>query len=134
MDNGEMPHEIFAWAGDVGPMTGHWSANQHPEQAEAYIRKSDVKALIEAGRHMLNHAKWREENENVFWEASDLMRAALAAFTTTPRRTPAISMTAVTKAAQDAREVFDGHRRAKEAVDYMEQLLLAALADLEGAK
>ncbi len=76
----EMPHEITAWHVETGPMTGHWSANQHPAEAETYVRKSDVKALLEAGRYMLNHAEWREQNEGVFWEASDLMRAALAAF------------------------------------------------------
>jgi hypothetical protein len=37
-------------------------------------------ALVEAGSYMLNHAEWREQNDGVFWEASNLMRAALSAF------------------------------------------------------
>ncbi len=28
--------------------------------------------------YMVNHAKWREENEGVYWEATKIARAALA--------------------------------------------------------
>jgi hypothetical protein len=39
-----------------------------------------VKALVEALKHMVNHAILGEQNEDVFWEAVPLSRAALAAF------------------------------------------------------
>jgi hypothetical protein len=39
-----------------------------------------VKALVEALKHMVNHAILGEQNEDFFWEAVPLSRAALAAF------------------------------------------------------
>jgi hypothetical protein len=42
-----MPVELVAWPGEVGPMTGHWSANQHhDDRAETYVRKDMVDALV----------------------------------------------------------------------------------------
>jgi hypothetical protein len=38
----------------------------------------------------------------------------------------------VQKAARDARDVFSDHKRAKESVDYMEQLIYSALAPADG--
>lgn len=39
-----------------------------------------VAALVEALRYMVNHAEWREQNDGVFWEATNIARAALAAW------------------------------------------------------
>jgi hypothetical protein len=39
-----------------------------------------VQALVEALKHMVNHAILDEQNEGVFWEAVPLARAALAEF------------------------------------------------------
>lgn len=40
-----MHREIAAWPGDVGPMTGHWSANQyHDDRAQIYVRGTAKRA------------------------------------------------------------------------------------------
>ncbi len=38
-----------------------------------------VVTLVGAAQYMVIQAEWRESNEGVFWEATDLMRSALAA-------------------------------------------------------
>lgn len=39
-----------------------------------------VRVLLDALRLMVNHAEWRENNEGVFWEATNHARNALAPF------------------------------------------------------
>jgi hypothetical protein len=45
----------------------------------AALALPEITALIDALAYMVNHAEWRERNDGVFWEATKLARAALAA-------------------------------------------------------
>lgn len=49
------------------------------EVRDEVLESPEIKALIDALAYMVNHAEWREQNDGVFWEATNLARAALAA-------------------------------------------------------
>jgi hypothetical protein len=40
--------------------------------------EAKLKEAVQLLRYMVNHAEWREENEGVFWEATEQSRAFLA--------------------------------------------------------
>ena len=92
----------------------------------AALRVDLIEALVEAGRAL--EAALQGDSLGDVDGARDIFDAALSVFTENPQSRPgkAHVSNVVMQAAQDAREVFEGHKRAKEAIDYMEQLLLAA--------
>jgi len=91
----------------------------------AALNLDAVAELVEAGRTL--EAALQGDSLGDVDGALDAFDATLSAFTSTSRSRPgkANINNAVMLAAQNARDVFEGHKRAKEAVDYMEQLLLA---------
>jgi hypothetical protein len=50
------------------------------DQLSAAMALPEVRALVDALRLMVNHAEWRENNEGIFWEATNHARNALAPF------------------------------------------------------
>ena len=47
-------------------------------EARAEAAEAKLKEAARMLRHMVNHAEWREENEGVFWEATEQSRAFLS--------------------------------------------------------
>ncbi len=91
----------------------------------AALNLDAVAELVEAGQTL--EAALQGDSLGDVDGARDAFDATLSAFTSTSQSRPgkANINNAVMQAAQTARDVFEGHKRAKEAIDYMEQLLLA---------
>jgi hypothetical protein len=47
-------------------------------EARLPTAEAKLKEAVQLLRYMVNHAEWREENEGVFWEATEQSRAFLA--------------------------------------------------------
>jgi hypothetical protein len=106
-------------------------AERDAARAERMTVQEAAKVLVKAGIALEDAL--RGDSLGDVDGARDEFAAALDAFKAKPQGVipdTAKFSNAVMQAAKDAREVFVGHKRAKEAVDYMEQLLLAALRAL----
>ena len=49
-------------------------------QAKKPARADVVQELVQALAYMVNHAEWRERNEGIYWEATEIARAALTKY------------------------------------------------------
>ena len=67
--------EIYAWP-TFGPdsVTGTWSANQAPVEAEAYVRKSDMEALAARLAEVEADLTFMTDNRNKWQDACTIAR------------------------------------------------------------
>ncbi len=76
------PDFVFAngslWEVNFDPHYQYRRADLPPTDAEC-LRNEKVRALVEALRYMVNHAEQLERLDGVYWEATEISRAVLAA-------------------------------------------------------
>lgn len=58
-------------------MCAHAQSRADQESLSAALEVPEVAALVEAAQYMVIQAEWRESKEGIFWEATDMTRAAL---------------------------------------------------------